>query len=166
MSPWHDVLIFHLRNGGFYEQTQTLLLPFSPLFPFGLGVVLWSISHRRSQKVEGTETEEDSCPLLLVHRRSCGNENVVRGKEDFPHQGNAAIADIFKFICMLVIDGEKVSWGHQNDRTLNFHCVLSRCIQKGHVWSTLPGFAYEDNNFLTIEVIMVVTHELLCIWVL
>lgn len=37
MSPWHDVLIFHLRNGGFYEQTQTLLLPLSLLFPFWLG---------------------------------------------------------------------------------------------------------------------------------
>lgn len=29
MSPLHDVLIFHLRNGGFCEQIQTLLLPLS-----------------------------------------------------------------------------------------------------------------------------------------
>lgn len=80
MSAWHDVLIFHLRNGGFHEQTQTL---HSPL-PLPVSALPWvdfsGVDLTDTQKVEGPETGEDSCPLLSFYRSSCGNENGVGGE--------------------------------------------------------------------------------------
>lgn len=58
--------------------------------------------------------------------------------------------------------GDKVFLGMGTSKQLNseFSFFPPRLTQKGNVLSNLPGFSQEDNNFLVIEVIMVVTHEL------
>lgn len=49
MSSWHDTLVFHLRNGSFCEQNQTLLSLLALLISF-LAVVLWSPADKDLQK--------------------------------------------------------------------------------------------------------------------
>lgn len=48
MSSWHDILIFYLRNGGFWEQNQTLLSLLC--FPFPLWLWLSGIDQTKSRR--------------------------------------------------------------------------------------------------------------------
>lgn len=100
MSAWHDVLIFHLRNGGFHEQTQTL---HSPL-PLPVSALPWvdfsGVDLTDTQKVEGPE--QGKTAVLCCHSTEAAVEMKTGWgeKEDFTHQGNVAFADTFNFICM------------------------------------------------------------------
>lgn len=99
MSPWHDILIFHLRNGSFQEENHSLLLPPPCRFLPGDGSPEW-IRQRLAEpgSWEEAEAQEESIPSFSFHSNSCennawGGQSQEAEEVELPHKD-------FGMICM------------------------------------------------------------------
>lgn len=99
MSPWHDILIFHLRNGSFQEENHSLLSPLSCRFLPGDGSPEW-IRQRLAEpgSWEEAEAQEESIPSFSFHSNSCednkrGGQSQEAEEMELPHKD-------FGMICM------------------------------------------------------------------
>lgn len=82
MSSWYDILTFHLRNGSFREENNSLLSPLPCRFLPGSGSR--EQIRQRFAKLGSWEeagAQEENIPSFLFHSNSCENENVGREAE-------------------------------------------------------------------------------------
>lgn len=99
MSPWHDILISHLRNGSFQEENHSLLLP-PPSVSFLAMVLREWIRQRLAEpgSWEEAEAQEESIPSFSFHSNSCenntwGGQSQEAEEVELPHKD-------FGMICM------------------------------------------------------------------
>lgn len=106
MSPWHDILIFHLRNGSFQEENYSLFSPLPCCFLPGDGSQEW-IRQRLAEPGSGEEAEaqEGSMPSFSFHSNSW-EDNTWGGQSQDAEEVELLHKD-FGMICM-----EAVGYGH------------------------------------------------------